>query len=538
MKLKKNRHITATTFGELKGDSSEIRDISVYFDLFQNDAYSIADAQCIDLNIADLFDYSNRCLTPVGEMLLYHKLRHLSKSDTTARNEETIARIEADSDFRGKIEEALSGLADKGGGFTPGLLNMSIELSKWHRYFKFFPLFYITIVVVLWLFVSAWAALAGCLIILACNTFIHYWNKNYVETYIRPLIQLKKIRAASVKLAKIDTYNSLAEIEESISEMDDLSKKVSVFGLNRLLESELMIVVLAAIEIVKTLFLVEPIVTNTILTKIGNVNLHAKRLIDYLGEWDVLYSVSSLRVWMDRNSLDWSVPLFSESNGCVRAEEMYHPLIADCVPNSITIDNSVIITGSNMSGKSSFLKTIGVNIVASYAINTCFAKQMELLNCNLYTVLAVSDDINDAKSYYFSEVQRVKSIIDKCNDIPQNGTNIVLIDEIFKGTNTIERLSIANAVIKYFAKLKNTFVVVSTHDIEMARSFEGILSAYHFSEKIEQAELRFNYKLIPGIEYTRNAISILRSCGYPQEIIDSAELSAQKICKSMDSISL
>lgn len=191
-----------------------------------------------------------------------------------------------------------------------------------------------------------------------------------------------------------------------------------------------------------------------------------------------------------------------------------------------------------MSGKSSFLKTIGVNIVAANAMNMCFAESLVLPNCRLHTVLSVSDDINNAQSYYYSEAQRIKSIIDQCNNAPLDRTNIVLIDEIFKGTNTIERLSIANAVIKYFTKLNNTFVIVSTHDIELARSFKGLLDTYHFSEQMEQTTLRFNYKLISGVEYTRNAISILKGCDYPEEIISCAELNTHKICKSMDSITL
>lgn len=526
------------SFGELNDNSSEISDIRTYFDLFNDDASAISDAEYNDLNIEDLFDYSNRCITPIGEMLLYYKLRHLSKSDTVASSEKIIARIEEDNDFRAKVEEALSGLANKNDTSVSGLLNMSIALSKWHQYFRFLPIFDLSIVAVLWLLTPPWITLVGCLMILACNVFIHYWNKNYVEGYIRPLVQLNKIRTATIKLSKIDMRDSLADIDESIGEMSNLSKKVSVFSLNRLLESELMMVVLSIIEMAKALFLVEPIVTNAILTKISNVNLHAKRLIDYLGEWDVLYAVSSLRVWMNHNQSNWSIPTFTHANGSICASEMYHPLIIDCVPNSIAIDQSVIITGSNMSGKSSFLKTIGVNVVASYAINTCFAKQMELPICNLSTVLSVSDDINNAKSYYFSEAERIKLIIEKCEDARPKGSHIVLIDEIFKGTNTIERISIANAVIKYFAKLNNTIAIVSTHDMELARSFKGILNTYHFSEEMVQDKLRFNYKLVAGIEYTRNAISILKNCGYPQEIIDSAELNTQKICKNMDTISL
>ncbi|MEG2023169.1 MAG: hypothetical protein RRZ83_03530 [Alistipes sp.] len=528
---------TNTTFGIDKTDSSDIKYTRIYFDLFKNDSRSLSEAQYNDLNLEELFNYLNRCITPVGEMLLYYKLRHIAKSNINAR-EKIVTQIEEDDNFREGIEDALSDLANDSECSTSSLLNLHISLSKWHRYFKFLPIAYLVLISIVWLFASQMTLLIVGLFIVLLNTFIHYWNKSYVETYIRPLGQLNRIRATAIKLIKIDQSNRLEDIHKSIDEISGLRKKVGIFNLNSLMESDFALVLTLAIDILKTISLIEPITTNAILTKISNIKFHTKTLIDYLGEWDVLYSIASLRVWMKHNNSEWSIPSFTASNCSLTATEMYHPLIADCVCNSITIDKSVIITGSNMSGKSSFLKTIGVNIVAAYAINTCFAEKIVLPNCCLHTVLSVSDDINNAQSYYYSEAQRIKSIIDKCNEAPLGCTNIVLVDEIFKGTNTIERLSIANAVIQYFTKLNNTIVIISTHDIELARSFKDVLSTYHFSETVNQTGLRFNYKLILGVEYTRNAISILKSCNYPEEIISCAELNTQKICKSMDTIIL
>lgn len=529
---------STSTFGKVKCDPSDVEDIRTYFDLFKEDANALTDELYDDLDIEELFAYSNRCITSMGEMLLYYKMRHLIRRNSVADSEETIGRIEKDSEFREKIEDALLRSANRKNGSASGLLGMSIHFSKWHPYFRFFPIIYILLLVCLWLLTSPAIVLAGCAVILGLNIFIHYWNKRYVETYIRPLNQLNRIRVAALKLSRIDKHDSLADVSESIRKLTGLGKKVSLFGLNRVVESEFVIVFFMLTEFAKILFLIEPIVTHRILSKMHDVNQHSKRLIDYLGEWDVLYSVSSLRVWMKENDLSWSAPTFTRLNGSLRADGIYHPLIAGCVPNSIRIDRSVVITGSNMSGKSSFLKTIGVNIVASYALNTCFAVKFDLPDCNLHTVLSVSDDINNAKSYYFSEARRVKSIIDRCNRARSGGTDIVIIDEIFKGTNTIERISIAHAVIKYFAKLENTIIIVSTHDIELARSFEGVLDTYHFSEEMERGQPVFSYKLIPGIEYTRNAISILRNCGYPEEIILDSERNSRIVCKNMDSVSL
>lgn len=95
-----------------------------------------------------------------------------------------------------------------------------------------------------------------------------------------------------------------------------------------------------------------------------------------------------------------------------------------------------------------------------------------------------------------------------------------------------------DAVIRYLSALDGTYVLVSTHDIELARSFRETLDTYHFSESMHDGKLVFNYRLTPGVEYTRNAISILKNCGYPDEIIRNAESNTLKVSVNIDSISL
>lgn len=128
-----------------------------------------------------------------------------------------------------------------------------------------------------------------------------------------------------------------------------------------------------------------------------------------------------------------------------------------------------------------------------------------------------------------SEVLRIQSIVDKCTSADNHTTDFVFIDEIFKGTNTVERISIADAVIRHLSSLENTIAVVSTHDIELARGLETTLDTYHFNETIDSEQIRFSYTLIPGVVYTRNAISLLRLCGYPSSIINKAEENAKNI---------
>ena len=137
--------------------------------------------------------------------------------------------------------------------------------------------------------------------------------------------------------------------------------------------------------------------------------------------------------------------------------------------------------------------------------------------------------MND-KSYYFEEVLTIKEMIDKCG----NGKpNLFLLDEIFKGTNTIERISAGKAVLSFLAKADN-IVFVSTHDIELADLLKNQFVLYHFSEKVDHQTVDFDYKLKDGKLKNRNAIRILQINGYPDEIITEAiELS-----KELDNITV
>lgn len=524
-------------FGKLKNDSSDLETTKTYFGLRGSAMQTLTDEQCDELDLDDFFDFSNRCITPVGEMLLYARIRRLSREDT--QTEETIiARMSGDETFRRQVEEALSGLADKRSFTASDLLHLSVNLSRWHRYLKFLPGIYLLTLVVVGLFASFDALLFSLLGIWIFNTVIHFWNKRYVEVCIRPLGQLGKIRAAAAELIRLDRYRPTEPVQRAIGRLGKLGKTVGLFGMNRWMESDFTLAATMLIETVKAFFLVEPLATHYLSSQIEAIDTHARRLFEYVGEWDVLYSTASFRAWMTRNDYPWSIPVFTAPGGRLSAEAIRHPLIADCVPNSMTIAGSLVITGSNMSGKSSFLKTIGLNVVAAYAMNTCFAGRLTLPPCELHTVLSVKGDIGAAQSSYYSEARRIKAILDRCGKTGNGRMHLVLIDEIFRGTNTIERISVAHAVIEYLAGLDHTSVVVTTHDIELARSFEGLLGTCHFSERMEGDNLRFNYKLEPGTEYTRNAISILKSCRYPETITARAELIAVKLSKSMDSIVL
>ncbi len=158
-----------------------------------------------------------------------------------------------------------------------------------------------------------------------------------------------------------------------------------------------------------------------------------------------------------------------------------------------------------MSGKTSFIRTIGINILTGLTLNTCFADHFSMPKMRLFSAIRISDDLMNDRSYYFEEVLTIKEMILKSgNGVP----NLFLLDEIFKGTNTIERISAGEAVLSYLSKSDN-IVFVSTHDIELADLLKEEYELYHFSEKVDNKTVDFDYKLKDGKLKNRNAIRIL-----------------------------
>jgi DNA mismatch repair ATPase MutS len=170
-----------------------------------------------------------------------------------------------------------------------------------------------------------------------------------------------------------------------------------------------------------------------------------------------------------------------------------------------------MITGSNMSGKSSFLRTLGINLALANTGAVVNATHLQISPFRIYTCIKVSDSLAEGYSYFYAEVRRLKALLDA---LEQTDTLplFFLIDEIFKGTNNRERLLGSEAYIHALIGKRGTGAI-STHDLELA-NLTG-LSNYHFADQVRDGQLTFDYTLRPGISPTTNALRIMRLAGLP-----------------------
>jgi len=246
------------------------------------------------------------------------------------------------------------------------------------------------------------------------------------------------------------------------------------------------------------------------------INKYEKELIGIfmqLGEIEGLIAVGSYR-----KNISYCLPEFIEENKSnIDAVEIYHPLVENCVQNTINIAQGIIITGSNMSGKSTFLRTIGICQLFSQTIVTVPAKKFETGLMKIISSIDIHDDINNKKSYYFVEVENLFRIIEESSKgVPV----LALVDEILNGTNPVDRIAAATGILKYLEK-HMCIPIVATHDMELTGNLKDRYNCYYFTEKVEGNGMEFDYKINEGVSDSRNAIKLLKVVGYPQEILEN-----------------
>jgi DNA mismatch repair ATPase MutS len=217
----------------------------------------------------------------------------------------------------------------------------------------------------------------------------------------------------------------------------------------------------------------------------------------------------------------YGIPEFTKEKQFV-AEELVHPFLEKPVPATIQTKKSVLITGSNASGKSTFIKSAAINAVLAQTIYTVCAKSYRASFFKVYTSMALTDNLFGNESYYIVEIKSLKRILDAAKDeVPV----LCFVDEVLRGTNTVERIAASSRILHTIAN-SNALMFAATHDIELTYMLEECFTNYHFEEQISNDTISFDYRLKEGRATTQNAISLLGMLGYPEDIIHKSRMSA------------
>lgn len=468
-----------------------------------------------DIDFDDLFCLVDRTTSNVGQQYLYDALSKPT-SDVTALKQlnEQVEFFTQNEKLREEVQQLLIGLGNNNAYFIATLLsNYLPEKPTWYR----FLLPYMALIFLLILIVPFRPIMFLLLVLpFSVNVFLHFRNRNHTKRFNKSFPQLNLLILICEKLAAKDIPFDNNTVNSSIQHLKPIQRKSRLLTFDdATFKDELTQFVLHFFELVKAFFLVEYFTFYSMIKEVKSKQFDILNLFKYVGLIDSAISIASLRT----GHLKTCQPVFLPTEKQLCCKAIYHPLIPDCISNDIVVQSkSILITGSNMSGKTTFLRTFALNTILAQTIYTCFAESFHTPVLKLHSSVRIDDNLLDGKSYYFEEVTIMGGLISEVN---QSGQSIFILDEVFKGTNTIERIASAKAILSYLNK-NNHIVFVTTHDVELSAMLSDEYELYHFAEKIENDQFQFDHKLKSGPLKTSNAIRILELYNYPAEIITEA----------------
>ncbi len=472
-----------------------------------------------DLDMPSLFSKIDFTSTTPGRQELYRILRSPSyNKDELNKKEEVYKYFKENSIKRNSINKALDKLATNNNS-TFDVFEKPLDKYR-RRKFKYnfgACLYILSNIIAITIASSLEYYLLIILPALLINQYIRTSGDSQFVRAVKSTQYICKMINSCEVLIK-NTENSPFDVENRLKL---LNKKLKYIGKKSSTVNAIKAIPIIGMSISLSLLMEERLYFR--ITK--EIKKHVKEiteLYNLIGSLD-----ASLSVIDYRDSLsEFILPEFTCEKNYFNIKDIKHPLVEGASGNDFkSKSNGLVITGSNMSGKSTFLRSLGINNITAQTINTVIAKEYKTSFFKVVSSISLRDDIHKKKSYYKGEADAIKRVIDQSNG---DKTILSLIDEIFKGTNPVERISGASEILNYIVK-GNVFSVVTTHDINLLPLLDSY-DKYYFSETIENNKLKFDYKIKQGTSPGGNAAKILDIMGYPKTIIN-------KIYKTIDVIS-
>lgn len=474
----------------------------------------VDDSTWQDLNLDAVFSMLDRTYTTQGESVLYALLRTPCTPESAGELQDRhkmMTRLQTDQRTRENLQVILHKLGKSEKNNLTHLLWDSLP-PKNPLAFVYSLLALAALVALTLPFLLGAQGLFLLMLMFSLNSFIHYRVSNSYAHRIPAIIRLAAMLRTARSLAQAD-LPGLEKEQQILAQGAAATRKILRKTRYLFTDSSAASDMLFVLQHIQILFLTAIRSFYGTLEEVKRQSQMLRDIYQTIGTLDALQAAASYR-----ESVDWNEPVLTSAN-CLKAEEIRHPLLTNPTANSIHIqDQGVLITGSNMAGKSTFLRTLGVNAILAQSLYICLAKSYTASFLQVATSIDKADDISHHKSLYYAEAERLLNIIrPSYGQLP----GLILIDELLSGTNYTERLAASEAILNYL-KTKNALVVVATHDLDLAEKLLGTYQCYHFSDKMDNNSLGFDYTLKKGIAKTRNAIKLLAYLGYPEEIIQHA----------------
>lgn len=472
-----------------------------------------------------LFHLLNRCATSLGNIKLANWLIAYSSIDIVKERQESVQELTSKLEWKQHLQVLLlfnnQGLENSINKLFLYFKNAPISSSKWlELYVKWVP--FLTIPLIIFSFFIP--KLIALLILLGIiNLFVIQVNHSRVE---RTASLIGKVGAT---LSKFSKAFDLIEKEKWNSKLNQsLAKKMKGEGENKLSHQiKHLSVLIDRLDLVSGIF-IGFFLNVTMLWEIRQFlliekwkvknEINIENAFDVIASFEALISISSLQV----NNPDWSFPeVINHDKYILTAKTIGHPLIE----RNIRVDNDFelngelkidIITGSNMAGKSTFLRTLGINTVLALCGAPVCAKEMKLTCMTIFTYMRIRDSLNENTSTFKAELDRLRLLL---NVLEKEEKVYFLIDEMLRGTNSVDKYRGSKAIIEKLIE-RGAVGIVATHDLQIAHlehKYPDYIRNFYFDIQVKGDEMQFDYKLKKGECKTFNASLLLKQLGIEVE---------------------
>ena len=464
-----------------------------------NEQSFIDDKTWSDLNMDTLFHKINFNFTAIGEMRLYATLRGMFKVNQTS----LINMFKENKVFRLNVSYILS----KIGKNVYPLFPDQMLPTKRNILLMFCPL--LPFIGFAFIFLIPSKGILICLTFMILNAILSFKLKKSYDQDLKSIFYTANVIKQSQALSKIESTPAIS--------VDFTHFKASrrFSGLLARVESQDM--ASSIIMFIKLVFMIDYVLFHLIQRSYFKYQEEVMACYDYISILDNHYSIAMYQHTLTH----YCYPKINNNINGLQMKSIIHPLLDEenAIANTIDISNHILLTGSNASGKSTFMKAVALNLILAQSIQTATAHSFIYQPGYVMTSMANADDVLSGDSYFMSELKSIRRLFNthQCNKI------YCFIDEIFKGTNTTERIAASESVLSYLDNQKAYQVIAATHDVELSTLLENTYNNYHFNESIQENSIFFDYKIKPGKANTRNAIELLRITQFPIDIYQRAQ---------------
>lgn len=473
-----------------------------------------------DCDMDELFRRVDQTLSSPGEDVLYFWLRHpLTDEHAMIERERLIHRLEEEAPLREKLQSILSDV----GRFPRTSYMEAIDAVRNAEetgvgIYRFAALF--TVFTIILLFFSPVAAIILMVPDFIFNMALYIRGKSSVKKPILGMTAIRRILRGAQMLESVDDplVADEAKLKAAVRAFSPYKKGAVFASAGASVGSGTGEVLIMYLNI---FFHLDMLCYNQMIRAYRE---HIEELMDMfaiLGSFDAAISAASYRASLQ---VHCSPSFTSDKTAKISFSDLAHPLLASPVTNSIGASSGNLITGANASGKSTFLKSVAMGAILAQSLGTVPAKTWQAPFFRVYTSMAIRDNLYEGESYFVVEIRSLARITQamKDGDVPV----LALIDEVLRGTNTVERIAASSRILVSCAK-ENSLVFAATHDGELTDILENVYTNWHFEGRVEDGDVHFDYRIKKGPTKKRNAIALLTLNGFSSELAREAMSDAE-----------